>query len=169
MNSTVFEKWFQDTLLENLPLRKCTIVLDNASYHSRIQVKIPTKKHEMIEFTKAHNIPVLNPVPINAVLSQKIKEANIAKRYVIDEMAQACDHEVLRLPPYYCTLNPIELVWARLKHSVKKENVTPSSTISVCRVLRKCVDDISRDWWGKCMQHTVNIERTYSTCRKTLQ
>ena len=115
----------------------------------------------MIEFMKAHNIPVPNPVPINAVLSQKIKEANIAKRYVIDEMARACGHEVLRLPPYHCTLNPIELVWARLKHSVKKENVTPSSTISVCRVLRKCVDDISRDLWGKCVQHTVNIERTY--------
>ena len=42
-----------------------------------------------------------------------------------------------------------------------KENVTPSSTNSVCRVLHKCVDDISRDLWEKCVQHTINIERTY--------
>ena len=69
----------------------------------------------MIEL-KAHNIPVPNPVPRNAVLSQKVKEANIAKRCVIDEIARACGHEVLRLPPYHCTLNPIELVWAQLKH-----------------------------------------------------
>ncbi len=34
------------------------------------------------------------------------------KKYRVDEMAKAAGHEVVRLPPYHCTFNPIELVWA---------------------------------------------------------
>lgn len=64
----------------------------------------------MVELTKAHNIPVPNSVPINAVLPQMIKEANIEKQYVIDELARAPGHEVLRVPSYHCCLNLTELV-----------------------------------------------------------
>ena len=36
MNGTVFENWFQSTLLPNLQKgKKVVIVLDNAKYHSR--------------------------------------------------------------------------------------------------------------------------------------
>jgi transposase len=36
----------------------------------------------------------------------------------IDDMTKAMGHSVLRLPPYRCELNPIELVWVQIKHSV---------------------------------------------------
>ena len=38
---------------------------------------------------------------------------NIAKRY---------GHKVLRLPPYHCDLNAIELIWADEKNFVAREN-----------------------------------------------
>ena len=58
MNSDVFEHWFEEKLLPNLP-EKCIIVLDNPSYHSRQVEKIPTMntlKADMINFIKDHGI-----------------------------------------------------------------------------------------------------------------
>jgi transposase len=42
--------------------------------------------------------------------------------YKIEDMAKAMGHSVLRLPPYHCELNPIELVWAQIKHNVSVNN-----------------------------------------------
>lgn len=41
-------------------------------------------------------------------------------KYLIDELAQTHNKKVLRLPPYHCELNPIELAWANVKDHVKK-------------------------------------------------
>ncbi|XP_066950812.1 uncharacterized protein [Macrobrachium rosenbergii] len=41
MNSEVFEKWFRNQLLPNIP-PNCAIAMDNASYHSMQQEKYPT-------------------------------------------------------------------------------------------------------------------------------
>ena len=52
MNSDVFESWLEKQLLPNLP-QKCILIIDNASYHSRQEVKVPTqatKKAEILEF-----------------------------------------------------------------------------------------------------------------------
>ena len=43
MNMDVFEDWFENTLLKNLPQgKKVLIVIDNAKYHSRLSEKKPT-------------------------------------------------------------------------------------------------------------------------------
>jgi len=39
-------------------------------------------------------------------------------------MAKNTGHSVLRLPPYHCELNPIELAWAMVKTYVKQNNNT---------------------------------------------
>ena len=38
-----------------------------------------------------------------------IRASNPKPKFVVDEMATAVGHEVVRLPPYHCELNPIEL------------------------------------------------------------
>lgn len=38
--------------------------------------------------------------------------------YKIDQLAKDHRHIVLRLPPYHCELNPIELIWANIKGNV---------------------------------------------------
>ncbi|PSN38202.1 hypothetical protein C0J52_20747, partial [Blattella germanica] len=102
-------------------------------------------------------------VPECLYLSSKSISDSMADSH--DEMnAKNHGHEVLRLPPYHCTLNPIELVWARLKTSVRRNNVTPSMTNSVCSVLRQCVDGIDATLWGKCVQHTLKL-KDYTLCR----
>jgi len=43
-------------------------------------------------------------------------------KMVIDELAREQGHHVLRLPPYHCKLNPIELIWGQAKGDVA-ENI----------------------------------------------
>lgn len=43
------------------------------------------------------------------------------KSYVIDNLAKDAGHTILRLPPYHCEFNPIELAWAMVKGYVKRE------------------------------------------------
>jgi len=47
-------------------------------------------------------------------------------KYVINDIAKQDNKTILRLPPYYCELNPIEMVWSMvmLKGYVKSNNNT---------------------------------------------
>ena len=40
----------------------------------------------------------------------------------METVAKEYGHEILRLPPYHCELNPIELAWAVEKNYVAGEN-----------------------------------------------
>ena len=37
------------------------------------------------------------------------------RSYEIDKMADEFGHSVVRLPPYHCEFNPIELIWAQVR------------------------------------------------------
>ena len=98
--------------------------MDNASYHSRLDDPVPTKswtKKRMIEWLVSHNISY----PEKALKSDTwsiIHRIDASPKYVIDEMAHASGHEVVRLPVVHCTLNPIELAWAQVKGHIKENN-----------------------------------------------
>ena len=121
MNGTIFENWFQSTLLPNLSKgKKVVIDLDNTKHHSRYVEKTPTmnmKKNDMIAIMINHGIEIPNPLPTKPVLLQKIRQANIFIQFVIDIMAKEARFSVLRLPPYH--LNPIEMVWSPFKVQMK--------------------------------------------------
>ena len=114
MNSEVYESWFGDKLIPNLPKdRKTLIALDNGKYHRRLMEKTPSmkmRKNGMIEFMKKHNIVRAEPTTTKAVLLSLIREANVPKQYIVDNIAKTSGCSVLRLPPYHCLLNPIEMV-----------------------------------------------------------
>lgn len=89
--------------------------MDNASYHSRQTRTIPnrrTKKSNILEFIKEKNLAVPQKNPTIKVLLEIIEKQNFEKEYYIDELCKTHDHTLLRLPPYYCIFNPIELIWA---------------------------------------------------------
>jgi transposase len=44
------------------------------------------------------------------------------KKYVVDEIIE----QVLRLPPYRCIFNAIEMVWSQAKRSYDKEIIKPN-------------------------------------------
>ena len=86
MNANVFENWFLEKLIPNLP-EKSVVILDNASYQCRQVDKIPnmnTKKAEMLDFMKRNSITVPEPLPTKPVLLEQIKMASIQKKFAID-------------------------------------------------------------------------------------
>ena len=84
--------------------------------------------------------------------------------YVVDKMAQDAGHTVLRLPPYHCNLNAIEMVWSALKRSTRRQNVFTSDPLEVVNLIKKVCESITADDWKKYTNHVKNVEDNY---RKT--
>lgn len=162
MNSITFKKWFIEQLLPNIKPNS-VIVMDNAPYHSVQLDKAPTTaslKSEMQDWLKRRNIPFDSSMtkPELYELVKINKEPN--RRYEIDEIAKAHGHEVIRLPPYNCDLNPIELIWGRVKNSIARKNSTQKLS-DLLRLTGTEIDAITALDWQSVVQHTQQIEETY--------
>ena len=154
MIGIVFEDWFENTLTANLPKeRKLVVVIDSAKYHCRFIEKAPTmnmKKGEMIAIMSKHYIEIPNPVPTKLVLLEKILIIlkDIEKQYVIDCMTEKALYSVLRLPPYHCILNPMELARNQLKYHVGHLNVYTSKPSNVVDLIQYiCQENVSTENW----------------------
>ena len=78
----------------------------------------------------------------------------------METAAKEYGHEILRLPPYHCELNPIELAWAAEKNYVAGEN-KDMSLGSVEKLFRKKREELPEDFWRKCVEHVKKIEGNY--------
>lgn len=111
MNSDIFREWFLKML--NLLGEPSVIVMDNASYHSIELNKAPTtnsKKQIIQDWLNEKCIP-FSPLETKVELLEKVKKNKKKERvYELDEEAYKAGHEVVRLPPYHCQYNPIELI-----------------------------------------------------------
>lgn len=93
----------------------------------RTTEKFPTqswKKFEIQEYQTQKGIGWES----SEIKAELIKKADsfyqTAKKYRVDEMASKAGHTVLRLLPYHCDLNPIELAWVDSKNDVALHIVT---------------------------------------------
>jgi transposase len=121
MNAETFEEWLKDMLLA---LDKPSlIILDNASYHSRLHEKQPTtawRKSELQNWLRENNILYSALDTKNSLL--QICRANYREKVCeVDCIIREAGHEVLRLPPYHCMFNPIEMVWSQSKRLYDKK------------------------------------------------
>ncbi|XP_072400288.1 uncharacterized protein [Diabrotica undecimpunctata] len=155
MDGKGFESWFEKTLpkLE----ANSVIVMDNASYHSRKSEKIPTtssRKADIQEWLHLKSIPFddsLLKVQLLALVNQHKKQYD---KYIIDEMAKSQNKIVLRLPPYHCELNPIELIWADIKNYVAAKNTT-FKFADMKNLYDEALSTITPQKWKKCVQHVT--------------
>jgi transposase len=134
MNAKKFERWFADRLLPNIPPHS-VIILDNASYHSRKSIHLPSSGRRNVvvpylqqlgffthlgKLRRPNNVNDMKMTDIFALCKEFRTEFD---KYAVDTMAEKAGHTVLRLPPYHCILNPIEKVWAYQKDLAKTGNV----------------------------------------------
>ena len=162
MDSDRFLSWFKDQLLPNVPPNSC-IMMDNASYHSRELNRAPTsnsKKHEMQEWLREKKIP-FDERMVKPTLYEIIKlHKPQFKSYEIDKLAETFGHTVIRLPPYHCEFNPIELIWAQVKDYIRKNN-TKFCMSHVRNVFEKAIDSVSVQNWRDVCRHAQERETFY--------
>lgn len=170
MTSSLFEEWFMNKLLPSLP-PKSVIVMDNASYHSRQVIKIPngsSTKFEISTFLEEHDLYFeadYSKKQLLEVLHTKIFQ----KQYFIDNAAAAVGHTVLRLPPYYCIFNPIELIWSSLKQHIRRKNTAPTFSETTINTIQEAILLITPDTWKNCVQHVIGIEDEYLQYANSIQ
>jgi transposase len=161
-DAQLFENWFEYQLLKNIP-KNSVIVMDNASYHSRQVVKLPSSnstKAEIKNFMLDNNI-YFEETYTKRDLLEVLKAFKINKEYVCDKLAMENGHTVLRLPPYYCVFNPIEHIWHQLKSNVRRNNTSPTLNTSVVELIKSVVNDITADSWKNSIQHVIKVENSY--------
>lgn len=162
MNSTVFLEWFE-RLCMALNEPSC-IVLDNASYHNTrtddtISPTSSAKKAELQAWLTERDI-AFDLVMTKAELYEIVKRNKPAIVYKSDEIAWKWGHTVLRTPVRQCELNPIELIWARVKYHIAKNNTT-FRLGDVKRLVYEAFDSVTPDLWKKCCQRVIDIENQY--------
>ena len=126
--------------------------MDNASYHSTSTAPLlRSKKADLHAWLETQTDKLRQPLPALAntrlwdlrdmvrffylwginfpyeivlhILSQvrTLKQKN--NYFKVEEIAKANDVTILRLPPWNCELNPIELCWNDVKREVKEKNI----------------------------------------------
>jgi len=158
MNDKTFFEWFCGIL----PLLNdnSIIVMDNAPYHSVKAEQVPTSswnKRTMIEYLESIGVEV-TPTMIKFYLLkivQKIKHKY--DLYVVDGEAKKQNKIVLRLPPYHCKLNPIELAWSVVKGHMKTNNTTFKIN-DVWQLLNNVIERVIPKIWANFVSHTIKEE-----------
>ncbi|KAL1487863.1 hypothetical protein ABEB36_015513 [Hypothenemus hampei] len=159
MNADIFFKWLKEKLIPNLN-EPSLIIMDNAPYHSILIEWQPTSlwtKSQIIDWLERSNVPFDKDM-------FKVQLLNIAKshrkppRYKVDEFLQEHGHEVLRLPPYHCQFNAIEMIWANAKGyyntHIGEDGYGDDKVIALWeKALQKCTPEV----WSATVRHTLEL------------
>lgn len=81
-------------------------------------------------------------------------------KYYIDELAKTYGHEIMRLPPYHCDLNPTELIWSQIKNYVATNN-KDFNIKSIQMLFDKALHKVTDIDWKNAIRHVVDIEQSY--------
>ena len=85
--------------------------------------------------------------------SPHLRETRRNRRYEIDEILAKGDYVVLRLPPYHCQYNLIEMIWGFCKTYYNKNIRSHPFKDKVSRLLKKALENCSSKMWSKSVGH----------------
>lgn len=163
MNGHIFRHWMEKDLLPILNRPSC-LVMDNASYHNAVSAedKVPTASNtkDQIRTWLAKENVSFDDTYLKPELLHLVRMTNKTKVFHIDKIIAEYGHTSLRLPPYHAHLNPIELVWAKVKGQVAEQN----RTFKMCDVevlTRESFSMIDMQFWKKCVEHVLREEDEY--------
>lgn len=163
MNFENFCKWIQEQVLNNLE-EPSVIVMDNASYHNKLeekQITSASKKSEMIQWLTENNIPyTIQMLKLELYEVIKRHRATHNPKHKIDDIIHGMGHEVLRLPPYHPDLNPIENIWATVKARVGSRNTT-FNLLDVQKLAEEEFSKITAEDWRKVCEKAIRTEEEY--------
>lgn len=159
MTASTFKEWFVNRFLNYLD-EGSIIIMDNAPYHSVSINKIPntsSRKRDIIEWLQQKGIEFSTAETIPELLQRVLPFKNQTKMYELDVLANEMDHEVIRLPPYDCQYNPIELLWAQIKKGVANRNKT-FKLKDVEKLMNEEIDKVTQANWENCVRHAEKLQ-----------
>ncbi|XP_076043134.1 uncharacterized protein LOC143026502 isoform X2 [Oratosquilla oratoria] len=162
MNSESFHAWFEEQLLPNIQ-ENSIIIMDSASYHNKYINKAPKRsstKYEILHWLNENSIPH-DPTHTRSELLTLINTNRHRQEYEIDKIASSCGHKVLRLPPYHCHLNPMQVIWDAVKNEIKEKYITQNSSQGIEEIAKFVLENITPAYWKKCIEDTRAIENEY--------
>ncbi len=162
MNWNLFQKWFSEKLLPNIP-GNSIIVMDNAAYHNILaewSVPTPTcSKEKIFNWLEDNNIPCGDDC-LKIELVEILKKFAPEPTYAIDIIANEHGHTVIRTPPYHPELQPIEICWGILKNEIARncdftidnlmlqlENASKKITAKTCQKIIKKIRSVEDNFW----------------------
>ncbi|XP_076028388.1 uncharacterized protein LOC143017484 [Oratosquilla oratoria] len=163
MNHITFKKWFLEQLLPNIPPRSA-IIMNNAPYHNHQLEKASTssRKIDIIKWLTEKPIPHDSTHTRLELLHLVKLDKKVYMKYKINDLAAAAGYKVIRLPPYYCQFNPIELMWGQIKQEIKKNNSNDKQQMkNIEDLVIKTIENVTPEDWRKCIQYNDNPRRLY--------
>lgn len=158
MNYEIFNKWFTEKLIPNIP-QNSIIIFDNASYHSLLSSNsAPTRKCSKARILNwlEKNKFICSSDCLKAELIELLDKHAPEPTYLIDELAQQHGHEVIRTPPYHPELQPIEICWGIVKNEVGRHCDFTMSNLEV--QLAGAFDKVTEKTCGKIMKKIRDVE-----------
>lgn len=159
MDGVTYEKWFKEQLIPNVP-DDSVIAIDNAPYHTRKIEKIPntkSKKEEIKCWLRDKNVEFPEDCLKKELLAEVGKVKHLYSLNIVDEMAREHGLTVLRIPPYHCELNPIELVWSQVKRHVAKNNKKYDVKL-MDTIINNAFKSVTETQWNNYCEHVMKIE-----------
>ena len=80
----------------------------------------------------------------------------MVKKYLIDTIAKDAGHKVVRLSPYHCQYNPIELIWAQVKKNIAEKNNYKLADLKT--LVKQSLDEVKPVNWLNAVNHTDKLQ-----------
>lgn len=161
-NHEVFQKWFQEQLLVNIP-ENCLIIMDQCPFHMVGKEPITPSAMKKVELRKwlteqgfSWEEKWLRPR-----LEEEVNRKR-DKKTMVEIFAEEKGHRVIFLPVRHPELNPIELVW-NIAKSHCGELFTNETSFKDQRIhLEEAFKDkINAGYCKKTFEHVKEIEERY--------
>ncbi|XP_028132054.2 uncharacterized protein LOC114327584 [Diabrotica virgifera virgifera] len=159
MNQENFLLWFENQLPKSWS-EPSLIIMDNAPYHSMLLEKAPntsSTKSDIKVWLTNKNLP-FNDTMLRNKLLQIVAQNKPPPKYIVDDLAEQYGHKILRLPPYHCIWNAIELIWGTAKTYYNKHVGRDGyKECDALKMWKEALQTITPQKWQNCIRHTENI------------
>jgi len=163
-DGAMFQHWFTAQLLRNVPPRSL-LILERCPFHTvgrDAVVPSQMKKGDLRQWLTERGI-AWEEQWLRARLLEEMDRYR-DKKPMVEILAEAQGHKVLFLPVHHPELNPIELVWATVKHYCGTVFSNSTSFKEQRQHLEESFTrDITPEYCAKVYEHGQHIEERYWT------
>ncbi|KAG0421989.1 hypothetical protein HPB47_002161 [Ixodes persulcatus] len=99
---------------------------------------------------------ILTAELLNLVNIEKAARPELEKRRV-GALAEQYEHAVLSLPPYHCELNPIGLVWSKVKGYIASQKIS-FKLAEVEALAPAALQQVTAENWSSYVHNAVRVE-----------